>query len=92
MDWVQSQACKIFLKKSDRNHFIVKCAAWKGKSQKLWKIHDQILPLQYKQVGIVLKLIIYLKSFASLAVCAFQIPVPELLKIATLIISTIKTF
>lgn len=28
-------------KKSDSNHFFVKCAAWKGKSQKLWKIHDQ---------------------------------------------------
>lgn len=42
MDWVQYQACKIFIKKkSDNNHFIVKCAAWKGKSQKLWKIHDQ---------------------------------------------------
>lgn len=42
MDWVQSQACKIFKKKSDSNHFIVKCtSAWKSKSQKLWKIHDQ---------------------------------------------------
>lgn len=93
--WIEfnPKLARYLKKKSDSNHFIVKCAAWKGINHRNFgRYMIKILPLQYKQVGIVLKLIIYLKSFASLAVCAFQIPVPELLKIATLIKSTIKPF
>lgn len=41
--WIEfnPKLARYLKKKSDSNYFIVKCAAWKGKSQKLWKIHDQ---------------------------------------------------